>query len=144
MVSFYKIVEARYKLDDAAIFYKQDRLFSDLISKDNIKKFKKYGNLIYCVELEDKKIDPSKLISRWGYFYEVEIQKLDQLFKFSNVFTQTLTYFGFKNEDFRKILKRRNVDGIDRIVPIGQALDISLNWDGYDIISTLTKVIDIR
>ena len=93
---FYKIVEARYKLDDAAIFYKQDRLFSDLISKDNIKKFKKYGNLIYCVELEDKKIDPSKLISRWGYFYEVEIQKLDQLFKFSNVFTQTLTYFGFK------------------------------------------------
>ncbi len=141
---FYKIVEARYKLDDAAIFYKQDRLFSDLISKDNIKKFKKYGNLIYCVELEDKKIDPSKLISRWGYFYEVEIQKLDQLFKFSNVFTQTLTYFGFKNEDFRKILKRRNVDGIDRIVPIGQALDISLNWDGYDIISTLTKVIDIR
>ena len=141
---FYKIVEARYKLDDAAIFYKQDRLFSDLISKDNIKKFKKYGNLIYCVELEEKKIDPSKLISRWGYFYEVEIQKLDQLFKFSNVFTQTLTYFGFKNEDFRKILKRRNVDGIDRIVPIGQALDISLNWDGYDIISTLTKVIDIR
>lgn len=141
---FYKIVEARYKLDDAAIFYKQDRLFSDFISKDNIKKFKKYGNLIYCVELEEKKIDPSKLISRWGYFYEVEIQKLDQLFKFSNVFTQTLTYFGFKNEDFRKILKRRNVDGIDRIVPIGQALDISLNWDGYDIISTLTKVIDIR
>ena len=64
------------------------------------------------------------------------------MLKFSNVFTQTLTYFGFKNEDFRKILKRRNVDGIDRIVPIGQALDISLNWDGYDIIHSLSRTID--
>ena len=84
------------------------------------------------------------MISRWGYFYEVEITRLEELSKFSNVFTQTLTYFGFEKKDFYKIIKIKNFDGIDRIVPIGQALDISLNWDGYDIINILSKVIDIR
>ena len=142
--TFSKIVDLRYKLDHSAIFYKQDRLFSDLITKNNIKNFKKYGDAIYCVELNQKKIDPSKLISRWGYFYEVEISKLEELSKFSNVFTQTLTYFGFEKKDFNKLKKKKNSDGIDRIVPIGQALDISLNWDGYDIINILTKVVDIR
>lgn len=142
--TFNKIVDSKYKLDHSAIFYKQDRLFSDFITKNNIKNFKNYGNSIYCVELNQKKIDPSKLISRWGYFYEVEVTKLKDLSKFSNVFTQTLTYFGFEKKEFDKLIKRKNFDGIDRIVPIGQALDISLNWDGYDIINILSKVIDIR
>lgn len=141
---FNKIVDSKYKLDHSAVFYKQDRLFSDFITKNNIKNFRYYGNSIYCVELNQKKTDPSKLISRWGYFYEVEITKLEDLSKFSNIFTQTLTYFGFEKKDFNKLIKIKNLNGIDRIVPIGQALDISLNWDGYDIISMLSKVIDIR
>jgi hypothetical protein len=33
---------------------------------------------------------------------------------------------------------------VDRIVPIGQALDIGLYWDGYDIIPSLTKTIEIK
>jgi len=141
---FNKIVDSKYKLDHSAVFYKQDRLFSDFITKNNIKNFRYYGNSIYCVELNQKKTDPSKLISRWGYFYEVEITKLEDLSKFSNIFTQTLTYFGFEKKDFNKLIKIKNLNGIDRIVPIGQALDISLNWDGYDIICMLSKVIDIR
>ena len=35
-------------------------------------------------------------------------------------------------------------DGIDRIVPIGSALDISLNWDGFDLNKSLTRVIEIK
>ena len=36
------------------------------------------------------------------------------------------------------------MNGIDRIVPIGQALDINFYWDGYDINRILTRVIDIK
>ena len=117
---------------------------SDFLLKKNIKKFSKFGSLIYCVELNKKKIDPSELISRWGYFYEINIKKLDELSKFTNLFTQTLTYFGFNKDDFDQVIKKKNFNGIDRIVPTGQALDISLNWDGYDIINILTKVIDVK
>ena len=142
--TFYQIVKKRYNLDYASIFYKEDRLMSDFLLKKNIKKFSKFGSLIYCVELNKKKIDPSELISRWGYFYEINIKKLDELSKFTNLFTQTLTYFGFNKDDFHQVIKKKNFNGIDRIVPTGQALDISLNWDGYDIINILTKVIDVK
>ena len=60
------------------------------------------------------------------------------------MFTQTLTYFGFNKDDFDQVIKKKNFNGIDRIVPTGQARDISLNWDGYDIINILTKVIDVK
>ena len=59
------------------------------ITKNNIQSSKKYGNLIYCVELNDKKIDPSEMISKWGYFYEINIEKIDDLSHYSNIFTQT-------------------------------------------------------
>ena len=34
--------------------------------------------------------------------------------------------------------------GIDRIVPVGQALDIGLVWDGYNIDKFLTRIIDLK
>ena len=36
------------------------------------------------------------------------------------------------------------IDGIDRIVPIGQALDIDFYWDGYDINKILSRIVDVR
>ena len=34
-----------------------------------------------------------------------------------------------------------HIRGIDRVVPIGKTLDISTIWDGYDIISQLSRYI---
>ena len=39
---------------------------------------------------------------------------------------------------------RMNVLGIDRIVPIGNALQISHIWDGFDIINILSRTVDIH
>ena len=39
---------------------------------------------------------------------------------------------------------KNHLKGIDRIVPIGQTLDMNFFWDGYDINKILTRVIDIR
>ena len=36
------------------------------------------------------------------------------------------------------------MNGIDRIVPIGQALDINFHWDGYDINKVLTRIIELK
>ena len=38
-------------------------------------------------------------------------------------------------------IKRQKYIGIDRIVPIGRAFDIGPIWDGYDIISFLSRKI---
>ena len=44
----------------------------------------------------------------------------------------------------KKNIIENKLSGIDRIVPIGQALDISMIWDGYDLTSSLTRVIELK
>ena len=82
--------------------------------------------------------------AKWGYFYETNINNINQIFDFSDETTQTLSYFGFEKNYLKNLFSNKTYKGIDRVVKIGQALDISLFWDGYDIISNLTKVKDVR
>ena len=57
---------------------------------------------------------------------------------------QTITYFGYSKKFLEKFFSENNFNGIDRIVPIGQALNINLVWDGYDLTTKLTREIEIR
>ena len=87
--------------------------------------------------------DVDKMRGKWGYFYEYKINNLNQIKKIINNKFQTLTYYGIEKKLLQTFVKN-NLRGIDRVVPIGQALDISLNWDGIDINNALTRVIDIK
>ena len=44
---------------------------------------------------------------------------------------------------FNFVFKNR-LSGIDRIVPVGEALDIGVIWDGYDIVRSLSRIIDVK
>ena len=57
---------------------------------------------------------------------------------------QTFTYFGLEKNVLKNFILNNNLSGIDRIVPIGQALEMDFYWDGYDINKTLTRVVDIK
>ena len=39
-------------------------------------------------------------------------------------------------------LKRKNINGVDRIVKLGNALQMSLIWDGFDIPRALSRIIE--
>ena len=43
---------------------------------------------------------------------------------------QTLTYFGVRSEDLRSFIVENRLSGIDRIVPVGEAMNIGLLWTG--------------
>lgn len=133
-----------YNLEYASSFYKYDRLLSDILTNTNYINHTNYGGYIYCINLKNKHINLTDLVSRWGYFYQFDIKNINMVLNFSNNNTQTLTYFGFKKEMILKNFDLKYFKGIDRIVPVGQALDINLNWDGYDVINTLTRIIDLR
>jgi hypothetical protein len=55
-----------------------------------------------------------------------------------------LTYIEVKKDILKKFIVKNNLRGIDRIVPSGQGLSMSLYWDGYDINQTLSRVIDLK
>lgn len=82
--------------------------------------------------------------AKWGYFYETRIKNFDEIFEYTKDSTQTLTYFGFDKIDLNNFFLDRDYRGIDRVVKVGQALSVGLLWDGYDIISNLTRVVDVK
>ncbi len=79
-----------------------------------------------------------------GYFGEYSVQSLDEIAPIVNRKYQTLAYYGVDVEDLRQFVIGNHLCGIDRIVPIGKTLDFSLDWDGYDLICTLSRKIEIR
>ena len=56
---------------------------------------------------------------------------------------QTLSTFGFTKDEIEVFAKNLFNRGIDRIVPIGEALDFGHIWDGTDLIDAMSRKIDI-
>ncbi len=139
-----KIVEKKYDLPDLASIYKFNQLCGNIIKFKNIKKQERFGNSIYTIMLKDLDKNPDNLRGKWGFFYEFETSNLKKIAKYINNKYQTLSYYGLEKEKLKNFVLENNLSGIDRIVPVGQALEISLNWDGYDINSSLTRVVEIK
>ena len=52
--------------------------------------------------------------------------------------------YGIDRQELLQEMIRSGKPGIDRIVPVGKAVDIGVYWDGYDIIGTLSRKIIIE
>ena len=79
-----------------------------------------------------------------GYFSEFHATSLSEINKIIDKKYQTLAYYGISNDELNEFMKYEKPQGIDRIVPIGRTSDFSLNWDGLDLIKTLSRVIEIK
>jgi hypothetical protein len=142
--NLYQLVKKEYNLTQQASIEKYTDLCKYIISSNEIKKIHRYENFIYRVELNNIDRNNHYYRGKWGLFFEYNLKKIDELKKIVNKKYQTLTYFGIESNLLRNFIIKNKLKGIDRIVPIGQSLDISLTWDGYDIISTLSRGIEIK
>jgi len=139
------IIEEKYDLMNISAIDKYSLLMNDFINKKNIKNFKIYNNNnIYLVMLNKLSKDIHTYRGKWGYFYEFHINNLNEIANTINSTFQTLTYFGFKKSILVNFIKMKRFSGIDRIVPIGEALNMQTIWDGYDIEKTLSRIVDIK
>jgi hypothetical protein len=78
---------------------------------------------------------------RHGFFIETIDNDLKQLRTIVNKRYQTLTCFGVDPNSLAQKVVSEGLAGIDRIVPVGKALDISVIWDGYDLIHTMSRIV---
>ncbi len=76
-----------------------------------------------------------------GFFVEYADTSLDALAAVCDRRCQTLTYLGLDAQTLSDWVVKNGLGGVDRIVPVGHALDFSLTWDGYDLIRTLSREI---
>jgi hypothetical protein len=76
-----------------------------------------------------------------GLLFQTRIDALAQMETFISRRDQTMTYFGFETAELTDFAVRLN--GLDRIVPVGQALNFNRFWDGYDLLQELTRHVSI-
>jgi hypothetical protein len=140
--NLYNLVKERYELTGVMSVDKLCSLYEYFIQVDNVNEFRNHENLIYRVQLDniEQKLDSS--VFRYGNFLEFDGQ-LNDLIKIDSRKVQTLSYFGFDIKEIEKFINTNGLLGFDRIVPIGSTLEFSLNWDGYDLINTLSRKIEI-
>ncbi len=140
----HEVVSSKYDLTEIKAVDKYARILNQSVIDDNVIHMENLDNLVTYVELKHVENNLSDYRGMFGLFYTYEIENLDVLAGIVNNKFQTLAYFGLSNEQLTNLVLKNNITGIDRIVPMGRALDMSIVWDGYDVVSYLSRVIDIH
>jgi len=140
----YEETVSKYELAPVNAIDKYTQLCENAIDLEYISDFSRHGNYIYRMRLKDLPENMHALRGKCGYFYEYNTQDINTVAHIVNNKYQTLTYFGVDKGMLSGFVMSNGLSGIDRIVPVGSALDISVIWDGYDLIRSLSRIIDIR
>ena len=78
-----------------------------------------------------------------GYFFEYGTDDLNEMIPVLGKACQTISYLGVDPETIREMVEQSGVRGVDRIVKLGHTMDLSFYWDGYDMIDTMSRYIQV-
>ncbi|MES2774854.1 MAG: acyl-CoA reductase [Bacteroidota bacterium] len=129
----------KYPGDTAALAsLKLNQLTNDAIN-DTITGSKRDSNLLVFTQLKSLPTGETHSCGG-GYFYVKDIESISELKGFISKKIQTAGYFGLEEDDLLALIKIGAGKGLDRIVPIGQALAFNNYWDGYHLLEQLTHL----
>lgn len=131
----------KYDLADIKVSNKYVMLCKYMIDLDYIKSVDQYDNLLYILTLNELGRNLTSLRGKFGLFFQYDISYLEEISDFITSKVQTCTYYGIEKESIIQQIYHSSLIGIDRVVPVGSALDIGVFWDGYDIIKQMGRVI---
>jgi hypothetical protein len=135
-----RVVNQKYNLDLSGANKKISNLMNFALKKKE--KFKINVNKFNLITLKSKNYNFDTLENvNFGTFLEINLNNINQLKKYTSSKLQTVTYYGIDFKIIKNFIVKNKVKGIDRIVPIGRAFDLTPEWDGLDIISTLSRTI---
>ena len=140
----YEVAAIKYELTEIKAVDKYSKLLDESIRDSNIIKVVNMENLLIYVEIKELNKNLHQYRGINGLFYSFELKEINDLADIVNNKYQTLTYYGVDKKILENFIIENNVSGIDRIVPVGRALDMDIIWDGYDIISYLSRIVDIK
>ena len=135
-------VDRKYKLEPILAVDKLSAFYRQAILSDVVKEENKNNNL-WSVRLRELSADIPQYRCAGGYFSEYSTTDFNDLASIVTTKYQTLAYFGFSKDELQQFVLNNHIKGIDRIVPIGKTTDFSLIWDGYDLITMLSREISI-
>ncbi len=138
-----KIAEQKYSLKAVNVVDKFVQACRSSIADANVVEIVRSGNTLYRVALNGVDQHQHETRGYFGTVHEVELPNLNALAPIVNERYQTLAIEGIETSVVREWITHNRLRGIDRVVPIGRALDMSIVWDGYDIVHSLSRIIAI-
>ena len=139
-----KIVEKRFFFDDVHVVDKYTNLMENIIIQKDFNNIKMFKNNLYIIDPDNKTNQIEDIRGVNGTFFQKNINQINDLKQFITKKCQTVSYFGFTKDQLKYFLLNNNLLGIDRVVPVGKALEIDIIWDGYEIVKSLSRVISLE
>ena len=137
-----KIVNDKYDLDLSGANKKITNLMNYTLGKN--KGLKVNISNFSLIKLKSKKFNFGNFENvSFGTFVEIDLKNINHLQNYTSEKLQTITYYGTNFKSIKKFIIKNKIKGIDRIVPIGNAFDLTPEWDGIDIISTLSRTLGV-
>lgn len=135
-------IALQYDLAEIKVADKYTILCELVCRYKEIAKVDKYGNRVYVCKLTAVPDNIEELRGKFGLFFQIDMNNVEFIQKLTTK-TQTCLYYGKDPYEIKKEILEIGSCAVDRIVPIGDALNINIVWDGYNIIEELTRIIDI-
>lgn len=125
-------LQAVMSVDKLTAFYRQ-------AASMDIKKEIMPDNVVVRTELSELPKDIEDFRCACGYFSEYTIDSLDEIAPIITTKYQSLAYYGFDCDNLVEFVKHNRLQGLDRIIPIGETTAFSLTWDGYNLIEMFSR-----
>lgn len=136
-------VRRDYGLQPAVATEKYVQLCRDVID-EIVSEHVEFNGYLEVLQLPNGIRSFEELRGSGGYFYECDVQDIGRVLNAFGQKCQTVTYFGMDPQQIRDDVIENGCAGVDRVVPVGSALDIDIVWDGYDLVETLSREITTR
>lgn len=133
----------KYDFTEKKAVDKYNILCEQLVLKDDIEYINKWSNRLYVVGVKDIPECMEEYRGKFGLFFETELGSEEKLCKTLSPKFQTCVAYGIDKKKLLDMFMKNYVLGVDRIVSIGEAIDMNVNWDGYDVINSLSRGIEV-
>jgi hypothetical protein len=136
------VVARRSPVVDAAMAV-QKRVSTYGLAADGVAtRIRFHGNEIADVDLAGTTSVPREWLGT-GTLTQARVDRLTDLVALVERRDQTLSHFGFTGSELAGLAEALAGRGVDRMVPIGQALAFAPVWDGYDLLAEFTRLTTI-
>jgi hypothetical protein len=136
------VLRARNPGVDAAMAVQKQVSTYGLAAEGGVEAIRFHGNALATVDLADTAAMPRGWLGT-GTFVFARLDRLADLVPLIERRDQTLTHFGFTEPELVDLAQALGGRGVDRMVPVGQALAFAAVWDGYDLLREFTRLTTI-
>lgn len=131
------LISKKYELNVVAKIDRYLDVLSSVSHAHNSIRVKKYSEDIWVSDHND-----CMAVGRLGRYQERSFPTVEEALGALDLDEQTLTYYGFNIDELKTLILNSNVL-VDRVVPVGMALDMGFYWDGIDVLQRLSRKITV-